>query len=254
MRICPNCNREWPEQANFCPMDGTVLTEANAAPAKPAPAAPKSAPRPRSVRPGSATRIVQDATKKAVSGIKEAPAAKAPAASRAPARAQAPAAQPTEGRPAQRPAASPTPSAEPESRPDQAATVAEMPAVRIPETPSAPVAAAPRLDADTLETPVTGGAEADTVDLPPSSTEKPAPAGPHFSETAWFMAATDLEDMEVLDDDIDVTAMEEKYMRDGSNPEEVRKKFSLTLTDMPEEAKAAIESLRKQHGKKGKKK
>lgn len=252
MRICPNCNREWPDQANFCPMDGTVLTEANAAPTKPAAVSPTSAPRPRSARPGSATRIVQDATKKAASGIKEA----APA-SRAPAPTQGSVPPSSEGRPAQRTvaAAAPKSRVEPEARPDLAATVAEMPAIKIPEAPAAAtIVERPRLDADTLETPVTDGAAADTVDLPQSVPDVAGPKGPHFSETAWFMAATELEDMETLDDDIDVSAMEEKYMREGSNPEDVRKKFSLTLTDMPDEAKAAIEALRKQHGKKGKKK
>ena len=220
MRTCPTCGREWPDQANFCPMDGTVMHADKAPPpASRAPVPRSAAPRAVAARPsGEATRIVQEATLRAAKAPAEkdpAPVAKAPAPV---AKAPAPAAK------APAPAAkAPAPAAKAAAilpAPDEMPTVAAMPAVDLPI-----------VDHSATTTEV-GDAE-----------EAAGDTGRHFSETAWFMAAVDIESMEV-DEDVDVSAMEERYLREGRNPTMVRQKFSLTIGDASDEVKSAIDEVR----------
>lgn len=230
MRVCPNCNREWPDQANFCPMDGTVLHADKAPPPQARSSAPRSAaPRSGAARPtGEATRVVQEATRRS------APSPRAEAATvvtASPLANQTVITNAPEGMGARRAPAHSAPTVEtPTAPPDETPTVMAMPAVT---------------DADISHS-------ADTAEVPPGD-EAAEEQGKHFSETAWFMAAADIESMEELDDDIDVSAMEERYLREGRNPTQVRQKFSLTITDAPDEVKEVIEEIRKKPAKKPRK-
>jgi hypothetical protein len=129
-----------------------------------------------------------------------------------------------------------------------------MPAVVLPK--AARAAAAPKVEArkepeakprepDTVETP--SPSEAATEEL--REPEGDAPAGKHFSETAWFMAATDIETLEEVDEDVDVSALEGKYVTEGRHPTGVRKKFSLTMTNLPADPREVAEEPSKKSRK-----
>lgn len=253
MRTCPNCQREWPDQANFCPMDGAILHAEKAPPPRSRAAAPRASARPV----GQATRVVQEATRQALPRDPVLPVAPVP---------PAPGAEPS-GSPRHAAAAGPDAptmiTASPLAGPSASASVSVPPATTAPApgklTRTSKRAAAPAVTAAEASPDVTPTVtampavpaihQADTAELPGDT---PAQSK-HFSETAWFMAAADLESMEVLDDDVDVAAMEERYLREGRNPTEIRQRFSLTITEAPEGLKEALEEIRAKAPKKTRK-
>ncbi len=87
MKQCTKCRREWPDHANFCPMDGALLESAVPAPT-PAPA-PTPTPTPAAVASPAAAAALPPVERERLQQLRtEVPAARPAAAEARPAAAQ----------------------------------------------------------------------------------------------------------------------------------------------------------------------